>query len=62
MTFNYVRVGGVPHIVGKLSRAKTFFKISLQLKFYKRNDGLPKCQKSKIWEFQNSQLGNPGKK
>jgi hypothetical protein len=53
-----MRLGGVPHIIGKLSmRATTLFYTSPQSKVCTRSYGPPKCRKSQFWEFQD---GSPG--
>jgi hypothetical protein len=51
-------VGGVKHIVGKLSmRATTLLKISPQSKVYTQSYEPRKLQESQFWEFQDSHLG-----
>jgi hypothetical protein len=66
IAFNYLRVGGMSHIVEKLSmRVTTLLQTSPQLEVCIKNYGPPKLQESQFWEFQefrNSQLWNPGKK
>jgi hypothetical protein len=53
-----LRIGGMPHIVGKLStRATTLFWTSSQLKVYRESYGPPKLRESQVWEFQDSHLG-----
>jgi len=53
-----LRVGGLHHIVGKLSiRATTFLQTSSQLEVYTQSYGPLKLQKSQLWEFRDSHLG-----
>jgi hypothetical protein len=53
----YLRVGGMPHIVGKLSiRVTTFFQTSPQSKVCIKSYGIPKSQESQFQEFWDSQL------
>jgi len=56
----YLRVGGMPHIIGKLStRVTTLLKTSSQLKVYRESYGSPKSWESQFWEFHDSNLGVP---
>jgi hypothetical protein len=58
ITLNYVRVGGVPHIIGKiLNRATTFLDTSSQLEVFTRNYGPPIVGSPNFENFETPKLG-----
>jgi len=59
----FLCVGGVRHIVEKLStRATTLFQTSSQSKVCTQSYGAPKLRESQLWQLRDSHLGVPRQK
>jgi len=59
----YLAVGGVPHIVDKLStRAKTLLQNALQSEVCSQSYGAPKLRESELAGFRDSHSGVPREK